>query len=114
MDNPLVTTAQLLEKEVMTVLPPSLPSLREEEAEKELLKSLTIKVLELMRDNFDELVNTLYRVDVSEEKAREAFLEKSDILIAEKLARLLYERTLQKVLSRQQFSKQNKNDTLRR
>lgn len=105
MNTLLTTTAQILEKEAMTILPTSFASLCQEEAKKELLKSLIIRVLELMRDDFDELVNILYKVDVSEEKAKEAFLQKSDILIAEKLAYALYERTLQKVLYRQQFSK---------
>ena len=61
------------------------------------------KVSFLLDNNYDFLVNTLYRIDVSESKLREVFSGKDRQNIPEVLADLIIERQLQKIRFRQKY-----------
>jgi hypothetical protein len=65
------------------------------------LKSI---ILKLLQSNFNELVTLLYRLDVSEEKVKKAFLVKNDEEIAEKLSHLIIERQFKKIEMRKKYS----------
>lgn len=64
---------------------------------------LTIKLKNLYENNFELLINTLYRIDVSETKLSELFNSKNRDNIPEILAELIIERQLQKIRFRQQY-----------
>lgn len=67
------------------------------QSEEELLLLLSEKIIHLWNDNPTKLMNTLYRLDVSEEKVQLALNGAS---FANDLARLIIEREKQKVISR--------------
>ena len=69
----------------------------------EFKKYLVEKVSFLLDNNYDFLVNTLYRIDVSESKLREVFSGKDRQNIPEVLADLIIERQLQKIRFRQKY-----------
>ena len=64
---------------------------------------LTGKVAHLLDSNYDELINTLYRIDVNESKLSELFSGKNRENIPEVLATLIIERQLQKIRFRQKY-----------
>ena len=68
------------------------------------LKSyLTDKLKHMLDNNFNLLVNTLYRIDVSEEKLNELFGGKNRVPIPPALADLIIERQLQKLHFRKKY-----------
>ena len=69
----------------------------------QLKEYLTKKISELMDNNFDKLVNTLYRIDVSEQKLQEAFSDKNKQILPETIAGLIIERQLQKIELRKKY-----------
>jgi hypothetical protein len=69
----------------------------------EFRKYLTEKIAFLMDSNFDLLVNTLYRIDVSESKLSELFSGKNKENIPGGVADLIIERQLQKIRFRQKY-----------
>lgn len=69
----------------------------------ELKLFLTEKLKELLDNNFNLLVNTLYRIDVSEEKLNELFGSKNRTPIPSALADLIIERQLQKIHFRKKY-----------
>jgi len=58
------------------------------------------RVAELMENDFDLFVNTLYRIDVPEPKIRAAFNDKDKSTLNQKIADLILERELQRVRTR--------------
>ncbi len=64
---------------------------------------LTGKVAYLLDNNYNELINTLYRIDVNESKLRELFSGKTKQNIPGTLADLIIERQLQKIRIRQKY-----------
>src|SRR5690606_6572439 len=64
-------------------------------------------LIEKLRDmydkNYDTLINTLYRIDVSEAKLSELFSSINKEFIPEKLADLIIDRQLQKIRFRKQY-----------
>lgn len=58
---------------------------------------LTEKVKELMSKNYDRFLNSLYRIDVNENKVTEILHSKDRTLIPEKFADLIIERQLLRV-----------------
>jgi hypothetical protein len=58
---------------------------------------LSARILQMLRSNPDQVFNLLYRVDVSEAKAKQAFDLVEDQLIADRLAELIIEREQQKL-----------------
>ena len=69
----------------------------------EFRKYLTQKVAHLLDNNYNELINTLYRIDVSESKLSELFAGKNREKIPEALADLIIERQIQKIRFRQKY-----------
>ncbi len=61
------------------------------------------KLTELLNNNFNLLVNILYRIDISESKLAELFGNKNERNIPEKLADLIIERQLQKIQIRKRY-----------
>lgn len=63
------------------------------------------KLKNLLDNEYDKLVNILYKIDVNESKLSELFLGKNRDTIPESLADLIIERSLQKVRFRQMYKK---------
>ena len=68
---------------------------------------LTEKLKDLLDNNFSLLVNTLYRIDVNEDKLNELFGSKNRVNIPESLADLIIERQLQKIHFRKKYKEGN-------
>lgn len=64
---------------------------------------LSEKLKDMLDNNFNLLVNTLYRIDVNEEKLNELFGSKNRTYIPEALADLIIERQLQKIHFRKKY-----------
>ncbi len=69
----------------------------------EFRKYLIIKLKDLYEHNYELLINTLYRIDVSETKLSGLFGGKNRDDIPEQLADLIIERQIQKIRFRQQY-----------
>ena len=69
----------------------------------QLKEYLTKKISELMENNFDKLVNTLYRIDIDEDKLQLAFTDKNKKKLPEEIAALIIERQLQKIEMRRKY-----------
>ncbi|HTC01430.1 MAG TPA: hypothetical protein VK705_12185 [Ferruginibacter sp.] len=76
---------------------------------KELEEALTIYANQLIQKDFQKLVTLLYRIDVSEAKLKYLLQLQTDENSGNIIAKLIIERQLQKIKSRQQFSKHNDN-----
>ena len=74
----------------------------------ELHRYLSLAIRELIDTGFNKLMNALYRIDVSETKVTEAMHLEAPDEISSKLATLVIERELQKVYTRQKYSKPDK------
>lgn len=74
-----------------------------EEMTQERAFNFLIKLVEhLMTHNFNHLLNSLYRIDVSEEKLKRALAESDNP--AQTVADMIWERELQKVETRKRYS----------
>jgi hypothetical protein len=69
----------------------------------ELKEYLTEKLLYLLENKYDTLINILYKIDVNEEKLAKLFSGTSKDSIPEALAELIIERQLQKVRFRRLY-----------
>jgi hypothetical protein len=74
---------------------------------KELEEVLTIYANQLIQKDFQKLITLLYRIDVSEAKLKYLLQLQTDENAGNIIAKLIIERQLQKIKSRQQFSKHN-------
>jgi hypothetical protein len=101
----LQNTANLITLDTHAVIPQGVFGLETMQLKQEIHKAVTLRVLEMLRFEFEQLVEVLYRIDVSEEKAKRAFLHTSEIEIAQELAHLIIEREYQKAEMRVRFSK---------
>jgi hypothetical protein len=66
------------------------------------------KVKDLMAGDYQRFLNSLYRIDVNEDKVRAIIHSKDKVSIPEKLADLIIERQLMRIRT-QVYYKQNKN-----
>ena len=66
---------------------------------------LVDKLKYLLDNEYDKLINVLYKIDVNENKLSELFAGKNRDTIPESLADLIIERSLQKVRFRQMYRK---------
>jgi hypothetical protein len=66
---------------------------------------LTEKFNELIKTDFNSLVQLLYRIDISEAKLKQALKENEGKNTGEILAEMTIERQLQKIKSRQQYKR---------
>jgi len=79
--------------------------LNDEKQRYEMLKKMLSKRIEEMIDHeFDRFVNLLYRIDVNESKVKQALSEQPFSKGIEKVAEMIIERQLQKVITRKQYS----------
>ena len=69
----------------------------------EFKKYLTERLAYLIDHNFELLVNTLYRIDVNEEKLSKLFSGDNREHIPSKLADLIIERQIQKIILRNKY-----------
>ena len=74
----------------------------------EFKKHLTGKISELLDNNYEKLINILYRIDINEEKLNELFGSKNRESIPGNLADLIIERQLQKIQIRNMYRKERK------
>jgi|SRR5690242_2100964 len=83
--------------------------------ESESINSMRAKLIpqinQLINENFEALVQLLYRIDVSEKKIRNYLQEKPNEDSAKVLADLIIERQLQKAESRRKYKNQNREDS---
>ena len=63
---------------------------------------LSKAIKELLEQNFEGLLQALYRIDVSEQKVQQAFASEGDV--ADTIAELIIEREIQKVETRKKYS----------
>jgi len=73
----------------------------------EFRKYLTEKMKDMLDKNYNSLINTLYRIDISEKKVSELFSSKNKELIPEKLADLIIERQIEKIHFRKRYREGN-------
>ncbi|MEO8232637.1 MAG: hypothetical protein ABI638_10155 [Ignavibacteriota bacterium] len=73
----------------------------------EFRKYLTEKMKDLLDKNYNLLINTLYRIDISENKLAALFSNKNKESIPEKLADLIIERQIQKIEFRRRYREGN-------
>jgi hypothetical protein len=64
---------------------------------------LASKISYLIENNFDLLINILYRIDIGEEKLQKLFAGKNKQNIPEALSDLIIERQLQKIHFRKKY-----------
>jgi hypothetical protein len=61
----------------------------------------------MLDKNYNLLINTLYRIDISEKKLAELFSSKNKEAIPEKLADLIIERQIEKIDFRRRYREGN-------
>jgi len=66
---------------------------------------ITQRIVYLLLNDMEKLLNILYRIDVNEKKVKNAFAQNDPKKIAPLLAELVIERELEKVETRKRFSK---------
>lgn len=93
---------QLVNKELVLQLP-------EQISIEEIQEKLSAHFNRLIQDNFEQLVNLLYRIDVSEAKIKSLLQNNTGTNAGDIIARLVIERQVQKIKSRAQF-KTNDSD----
>ena len=70
----------------------------------EQFESFVRYIEDLISNNFDKLVNILYRIDVSEQKIKEALSVNNGVGAGRLLATLILEREAEKVVWRKKYS----------
>lgn len=75
-----------------------------------IIAALTWRIDQLIAGNPDQLFSMLYRLDISERKIKEAIATDEDV--TKKIAVLIYERQLEKIISRRQFKSSQPEDDL--
>ncbi|MFO7525737.1 MAG: hypothetical protein R6W68_09805 [Ignavibacteriaceae bacterium] len=93
-----IVTKDFVDSSFKTLIPDN-----EFEKLEEFRQYLITKVREMYEHNYELLVNTLYRIDISEIKLSELFGGKHRNDIPEQLTDLIIERQLQKIRFRQQY-----------
>lgn len=73
----------------------------------EFRKYLTEKMKDMLDKNYNLLINTLYRIDISEKKLAELFSSKNKEYIPQKLADLIIERQIEKINFRKRYREGN-------
>ena len=73
----------------------------------EFRKYLTEKMKDMLDKNYNLLINTLYRIDISEKKLAELFSNKNKEHIPEKIADLIIERQIEKINYRKRYRSGN-------
>ncbi len=71
---------------------------------KDLKKYLESAISELLDNDFNRLVNAMYRIDISEKQLADALNTPKPSQVASKIAELVIQRELQKVRTRKRYS----------
>jgi hypothetical protein len=71
----------------------------------EIRKKLAIHVNDLINHDFEKLVSLLYRIDVNEAKLKHLLQENKNKDAGDLIAQMIIERQLQKIKTRNEFSK---------
>ena len=79
-------------------------------SKEKIIEVLSWRVEKLLAANPDQLFSMLYRLDISEAKIKAAMF--NDEVFAKNIAVLIYERQLEKIISRKHFSGQVPDDDL--
>ncbi|KAA5534451.1 hypothetical protein F0919_07450 [Taibaiella lutea] len=79
-------------------------------SKEKIIEVLSWRVDKLIEGNPDKLFSMLYRLDISERKIKEAMA--TDNEVTKKIAVLIYERQLEKIISRRNFSAETPDDDL--
>ncbi|UII32982.1 hypothetical protein LVD17_03960 [Fulvivirga ulvae] len=99
--NDVLQTVSLIKKDLSLdhdALPGSIASIDD-------LKELLIPVINYLLDrDMTRLLNALYRIDISENKVRQVLTVENPNDIAPRLAELIVQRELQKVITRRKYS----------
>ncbi|HVT84753.1 MAG TPA: hypothetical protein VHD35_06105 [Chitinophagaceae bacterium] len=74
-----------------------------------LLNELASFINDLIINDFAQLVQMLYRIDISEKKLKKLLTDNADKDAGKIIAEMIIERQLQKIKSRQQFSQRDNN-----
>jgi hypothetical protein len=69
----------------------------------EIQDALALHLNQLIKNDFEKLVVTLYRIDVSEQKLKQLLVQHPDRDAGQLIASLIIERQLQKMKTRRQF-----------
>lgn len=75
-----------------------------------IIAALTWRVEQLLAGNPDQLFSMLYRLDISERRIKEAMATEQEV--TKKIAVLIYERQLEKIICRQHFKSDTPDDDL--
>jgi hypothetical protein len=75
-----------------------------------IIQALTIRVGYLLETNSSKLFSLLYRLDISERNIKQAMAARKDV--AKKIAVLIYERQLEKIVSRERFKPDEPDEEL--
>lgn len=102
----LMMENQLLVQQVNRELALTLP---EKISYEELHLQLTTYLNELIKNDFEKLVSLLYRIDISEAKIKSLLKQQQQANAGDIIADLIIERQLQKIKSRELFSKRDDN-----
>ncbi len=73
----------------------------------ELQSKLAVHINQLIQNNFEQLINLLYRIDVSEAKIKSLLQNNTGKNAGDIIAASIIERQLQKIKSRQEFKRGN-------
>ncbi|WP_157977240.1 hypothetical protein [Taibaiella helva] len=76
----------------------------------QIIAALTWRVDQLIAGNPDQLFSMLYRLDISERKIKAAMATETEV--TKKIAVLIYERQLEKIISRKHFRSEAPEDDL--
>jgi len=75
-----------------------------------LKKLLAKRIQEMIDHEFDKFINLLYRIDISEPKVKEALAIQPFSEALDRVAEMIIERQLQKVITRKQYSTSTSHD----
>lgn len=78
--------------------------LKTETSEENILQALTQVIQYYLDNNFERLIQIMYRLDISESKFREVMAQATPQTIAENIAKLVLKREEEKYLMRQKYS----------
>ncbi len=79
-----------------------------ETPKEEIRNRLIFLINELINNDFQALVQLLYRIDVNENKLKNLLKQNTDIESAKIIADLIIDRQLQKIATKKEFSKRKK------
>ncbi len=85
-------------------------TIEEKSTMQDLLDILAKYINDLIHNNFEKLISLLYRIDISEKKLKQLLQDQPNEDAGKIIARMVIERELQKINSRQQFNKKEDID----